>query len=79
MIVNPDFAEALFYISLIMVSPLFFYLSRILSRYLLNRYVSTGKIIVVLKRDGVVVEVKTIKTSAYVVDQLTSADGVSNG
>lgn len=75
MSVNPAFVEALFYLSLIILAPLLFKLSRIFTRYLLNRFVSTGKIIVVYKRDGLVVEVKKIRTTEYVVDQLKAARG----
>ena len=75
MSVNPNFVEALFYLSLIILAPIFFKLSRILTRYLLNRFVSTGKIVVVYKRDGFIVARKTISTTSYVVDQLKAANG----
>jgi len=75
MSVNPNLVEALFYLSLIILAPIFFMLSRILSRYLLNRFVSTGKVVVVYKRNGVVVSKKTINSTAYVVDQLKAANG----
>lgn len=75
MIVNPNFVEALFYISLVILVPVFFKLSRILTRYLLNRYVATDKVVVVYKRDGLVVSVKTINATGYVVDQLKAASG----
>lgn len=73
--VNPNFVEALFYISLVILAPVVFKLSRILTRYLLNRYVSTDKVVIVYKRDGFVVGVKTISTTGYVVDQLKAANG----
>lgn len=73
--VNPIFVEALFYISLIILVPVVFKMSRILTRYLLNRYVATDKVVIVYKCDGLVVGVKTIKTTGYVVDQLKSASG----
>lgn len=73
--VNPNFAEALFYISLIILSPVAFKLSRILAKYILNRYVATDKVVVIYKRDGLVVGVKTINATGYVVDQLKSASG----
>lgn len=75
MSVNPNFVEALFYLSLIILAPIFLKLSRILTRYLLNRFVSTGKIVVVYKRDGFIVARKTISTTSYVVDQLKAANG----
>jgi hypothetical protein len=75
MSVNPDFAEALFYLSLIILAPIFYVFSRMLARYLLNRFVSTGKVVMIYKRDGLVVSVKTINTTAYVVDQLKAAGG----
>lgn len=77
--VNPGFAEALLYISLIILSPIVFKLSRILSRYILNRYIATDKVVIIYKRDGLVVGVKTINATGYVVDQLKSASGVLNG
>lgn len=73
--VNPGFAEALLYISLIILSPIVFKLSRILSRYILNRYIATDKVVIIYKRDGLVVGVKTINATGYVVDQLKSASG----
>lgn len=73
--VNPIFVEALFYISLIILAPVVFKMSRILTRYLLNRYVATDKVIIVYKCDGLVVGVKAINTTGYVVDQLKSASG----
>lgn len=73
--VNPGFAEALLYISLIILSPIVFKLSRILSRYILNRYIATDKVVIIYKRDGLVVGVKTINATGYVVDQLKSATG----
>lgn len=73
--VNPSFVEALFYISLIILAPVVFKMSRILARYLLNRYVATDKVVIVYKRDGLVVGRKTITTTGYVVDQLKSANG----
>lgn len=73
--VNPSFVEALFYISLIILAPVIFKMSRILARYLLNRYVATDKVIIVYKRDGLIVGRKTIVTTGYVVDQLKSANG----
>lgn len=75
MSVDPSFVEALFYVSLIILAPVFFKLSRILTRYLLNRFVSTGKIVVVYKRGGLIVSKKTIRTTAYVVDQLKASNG----
>lgn len=75
MIVNPDFVEVLFYISLVILAPVLFKLSRILTRYLLNRYVATDKVVIVYKRDGLIVSVKTINATGYVVDQLKSANG----
>lgn len=73
--VNPSFIEALFYISLIILAPVVFKMSRILARYFLNRYVATDKVIIVYKRDGLIVGRKTIATTGYVVDQLKSANG----
>lgn len=73
--VNPGFVEALFYISLIILAPVVFKMSRIMTRYLLNRYVATDKVVIVYKRDGLVVGVKTINTTGYIVDQLKSASG----
>ncbi|GFM82449.1 hypothetical protein PSCICN_31410 [Pseudomonas cichorii] len=73
--VNPGFAEALLYISLIILSPIVFKLSRILSKYILNRYIATDKVVIIYKRDGLVVGVKTINATGYVVDQLKSASG----
>ncbi|KAF0863947.1 hypothetical protein [Pseudomonas sp. LD120] len=75
MSINPNLVEALYYLSLIILAPIFFKLSRILTRYLLNRFVSTGKVVVIYKRNGLVVGRKTINTTAYVVDQLKSAKG----
>lgn len=73
--VNPSFAEALFYISLMILSPVVFKLSRILTRYILNRYIATDKVAIIYKRDGLVIGVKTINATGYVVDQLKSASG----
>lgn len=73
--VNPGFAEALLYISLTILAPIVFRLSRILSRYILNRYIATDKVVIIYKRDGLVVGVKTINATGYVVDQLKSASG----
>lgn len=75
MSINPNLVEALFYVSLIILAPIFFKLSRILTRYLLNRFVSTGKVVVVYKRNGLIVSKKTISTTAYVVDQLKAVNG----
>lgn len=68
--VDAAFVEALFYVSLIILAPVFFKLSRILTKYLLNRYVSDAVIVVTYKRRGTVVGVRRIKTTGYVVDQL---------
>ena len=76
MIVDTAFAEALFYLSLIILAPVFFKLSRILSRYVINRYFSVDEIVVTYKQDGVVVGVEKIKATGYVVDQLKNLRGV---
>lgn len=70
MSVDAVFVEALFYVSLIILAPVFYKLSRVLTRYLLNRYVSDAEIVVTYKRRGAVVGVRRIKTTGYVVDQL---------
>lgn len=75
MSVDAAFVEALFYVSLIILAPVLFKLSGILTRYLLNRYVSDAEIVVTYKRGGVVVGVKKIKTTEYVVDQLKTLRG----
>lgn len=75
MSVDTAFVEALFYVSLIILAPVLFKLSRITTRYLLNRYISDAEIVVTTKRDGVVVSVQRIKTTGYVVDQLKSLRG----
>lgn len=79
MSVDSAFIEALFYISLIILAPVFFKLSRVLTRYLLNRYVVDADIVVTYKRDGQVVSVTKIKSSEYVVDQLQALRGAHNG
>lgn len=73
--IEAAFIEALFYVSLILSVPVLFTLSRVLTRYLLNRYVSDAEIIVTYKRKGTVVGVKKIRTTAYVVDQIKSLQG----
>lgn len=73
--VDASFVEALFYLSLIILSPVLFRCSRVLTRYLLNRYVRDSEIVVTYKRQGIVVRVEKIKTTGYVVDQLKSIQG----
>ncbi len=73
--VNAAFVEALFYLSLIILSPVLFKYSRVLTRYILNRYVRDAEIVVTYKRQGIVVRVEKIKTTGYVVDQLKSLQG----
>lgn len=73
------FVEALFYVSLIILAPVLFKLARVVTRYLLNRYISDAEIVITRKRDGVVVSVQRIKTTGYVVDQLNSLRGNANG
>jgi hypothetical protein len=75
MIVDTAFVEALFYVSLIIIAPVLFKVSRITARYLLNRYVSDEEIIITRKRNGVVVSVQRIKATGYVVDQLKDLRG----
>ena len=75
MSVDTAFVEALFYVSLIILAPVFFKLSGLLTRYLMNRYVSDAEIVVTRKRGGVVVSVQRIKATGYVVDQLKSLRG----
>lgn len=75
MSIDAAFIEALFYVSLIILAPVFFKVSRIATRYLLNRYVSDAEIVVTRKQDGVIVSVQRIKTTGYVVDQLNSLRG----
>lgn len=75
MSVDAAFVEALFYVSLIILVPVFFKLSRIATRYFLNRYISDAEIVITKKRDGFVVSVERIKTTGYVVDQLKSLRG----
>lgn len=70
MYINPSFVEALFYISLIIASPGAYRISRVLTRYLINRYFIFDEIVVRYKCAGKIVEVKKIKASGYVVDQL---------
>lgn len=79
MSVDAAFVEALFYISLIILAPVLFKLSGVLTRYLLNRYVSDSEIVVTHKRDGLVVSVTKIKSTEYVVDQLQALRGAHNG
>lgn len=73
--VDAAFVEALFYLSLIILAPVFFKFSRVLTRYALNRYVRDVEIVVTYKRRGAVVRVKKIKTTGYVVDQLKNMQG----
>lgn len=73
--VDAAFVEALFYLSLIILTPILYRLSRILTRYCLNRYVADAEIVVTYKRGGVVVGVKKIKTTGYVVDQIKALQG----
>jgi len=73
--INPNFIEALFYVSLIIFTPLFYKLSRLTTKYLMNRYFFGGEIVVIHKRDGIVVKTQRIKTTGYVVDQLSSLEG----
>lgn len=68
--VNAAFIEALFYLSLIIMAPVIFKVSRILTKYVLNRYVRDAEITVTYKHSGAVVRVEKIKTTGYVVDQL---------
>lgn len=75
MSIDAAFIQALFYVSLIILAPVFFKVSRIATRYLLNRYVSDAEIVVTRKQDGVIVSVQRIKTTGYVVDQLNSLRG----
>jgi hypothetical protein len=70
MVIDAAFSEAIFYVSLIILAPVFYKLSGILTRYLLNRYMCDAEIVVTYKRDGLVVGVQKIKTTEYVVDQL---------
>lgn len=70
MYINPSFVEALFYVSLIIAAPGVFKVTRVLVRYLLNRYVSVDEVVVSYKHAGKIVAVKKIKVSGYVVDQL---------
>lgn len=79
MSVDAAFVEALFYISLIILAPVLFRLSRVLTRYLLNRYIADAEVVVTYKRDGLVVSVTKIKSSEYVVDQLQALRGARNG
>lgn len=73
--VDAAFVEALFYLSLIILTPILYRLSRILTRYCLNRYVADAEIVVTYKRGGVVVGVRKIKTTGYVVDQIKALQG----
>lgn len=75
MSVDAAFVEALFYISIIVLAPAIFKVSRVTTRYLWNRYVSDVEVVVTTKRDGVIVSVQRIKTTGYVVDQLKSVRG----
>lgn len=75
MSVDAAFVEALFYISLIVLVPAFYKVSRVTTRYLWNRYVSDVEVVVTNKRNGVVVSVQRVKTTGYVVDQLKSVRG----
>ncbi len=77
--IDVAFVEALFYVSLIILAPALFKLSRIATRYFFNRYVSDAEIVITRKRNGVVVSVQRIKTTGYVVDQLNSLRGNANG
>ncbi len=79
MSVDAAFVEALFYISLIILAPVLFKLSGVLTRYLLNRYIADAEIVVTYKRDGLVVSVTRIKSNEYVVDQLQALRGTHNG
>lgn len=79
MSIDVAFVEALFYVSLIILAPVLFKLSRIATRYFLNRYISDAEIVITRKRNGVVVSVQRIKTTGYVVDQLDSLRGNANG
>lgn len=71
---NSSYIEAVFYLALIVSAPGLYQISRVVSRYLLNRYFSTESIVVIYKRDGVVVGTKTVKSTGYVVDQLKLLD-----
>jgi len=73
--VNPAFVEALFYLSLMILAPALFKYSRVLTKYILNRYVRDAEVVVTYKRQGIVVRVEKIKTTGYVVDQLKSIQG----
>lgn len=73
--VDAAFVQALFYVALIVLAPVIFKLSRIATKYLLNRYVSDAEIVVTRKQNGIVVSVQRIKTTGYVVDQLKSLRG----
>lgn len=73
--VDAKFVEALFYVSLIIMAPAFYKVSRVVVRYLWNRYVSDAEIVITRKRNGAVVSVQRIKTTGYVVDQLKGVRG----
>lgn len=75
MSVDAVFVEALFYVSLIILTPVFYKLSRTTTRYLINRYISDAEIVIVRKRGGVAISTQRIKTTGYVVDQLESLRG----
>ncbi|BCD83684.1 hypothetical protein PSm6_00910 [Pseudomonas solani] len=75
MSVDTAFVEALFYVSLIILAPVFFKISRTTTRYLINRYISDAEIVIVRKQGGAVISTQRIKTSGYVVDQLESIRG----
>ncbi|WP_397377104.1 hypothetical protein [Pseudomonas sp.] len=73
MSVDANFVEALFYLSLMIMAPALYKISRVIVRQLWNRYVSDAEIIITRKRNGAVVSVQRIKTTGYVVDQLKAA------
>ena len=65
-------AEALFWISVIMLSPGFFVFTRAAIKYFFFRFVSDEKIILTVKKGGTVTKSIEIKTTGYVVDQVRS-------
>lgn len=75
MSVDAAFVEALFYVSLIIMAPAFYNVSRVVTRHLWNRYVSDAEIVITRKHAGRVVSVQRIKTTGYVVDQLKALRG----
>lgn len=63
-------AEALFWVSVILLSPGLYAFTRAAIRYSFYRFVSNEKIILTIKKDGKPTQTVELDASGYVVDQI---------